>query len=98
LTTLYTFYGNPGGTSPGGRLVQATDGNFYGTTSGMEIGDGTVFKITPGGNLTTLHTFDFIVNPGGGLVQATDGNLYGTTNGGATGTAAQSSRLPWAEL
>ena len=40
-------------------LVQATDGNFYGTTSaGGANGGGTVFKITPSGTLTTLHSFD----------------------------------------
>ena len=41
-------------------LVQASDGNFYGTTlgGGANGGYGTVFKITPGGTLTTLHSFD----------------------------------------
>ena len=47
---------------------------------------GTVFKITPSGTLTTLHSFDRTTDgagPYGGLVQATDGNFYGTTYGGA---------------
>ncbi|MGB8771002.1 MAG: choice-of-anchor tandem repeat GloVer-containing protein, partial [Candidatus Korobacteraceae bacterium] len=68
--------------------VQATDGNFYGTTySGGTTDAGTVFKITPQGALTTLHSFDYTdgTGPSGGLVQATDGNFYGTTSeGGAT--------------
>jgi uncharacterized repeat protein (TIGR03803 family) len=70
--------------------VQATDSNFYGTTGfggnfqcDQVDGCGTVFKITPAGTLTTLHSF---AGPDGnapyaGLMQATDGNFYGTTSG-----------------
>jgi uncharacterized repeat protein (TIGR03803 family) len=68
-------------------LLQATDGNFYGTTSGGGIyAAGTVFKITPSGKLRTLHSFCCgDINPSG-LVQATDENFYGTTSsGGANG-------------
>jgi uncharacterized repeat protein (TIGR03803 family) len=69
--------------------VQARDGNFYGTTLiGGASGDGTVFKITPRGALTTLHSFDYSdgVALYAGLVQASDGDLYGTTQaGGADG-------------
>jgi uncharacterized repeat protein (TIGR03803 family) len=58
LTTLHSFDG-PDGDRPSAGLVQATDGNFYGTTfEGGAHGDGTVFKITPEGTLTTLHSFD----------------------------------------
>ena len=70
--------------------MQATDGNFYGTTAaGGANGNGTVFKITPSGTLTTLHSFDGTdgSNPIAGLVQATDGNFYGTT---ATGGGSSS--------
>jgi uncharacterized repeat protein (TIGR03803 family) len=68
--------------------VQATDGNFYGTTSESSPGSGTVFKITPAGTPTTLYVFD--VTDGyyslASLVQATNGNFYGTTSsGGAHG-------------
>ena len=73
-------------TRPGGWL-RPPDGNLYGTTSeayGAQDGYGTVFSITPGGALTTLHTFDLSDGawPAGGLLQDTNGKLYGTTNGG----------------
>jgi uncharacterized repeat protein (TIGR03803 family) len=65
--------------------VQGTDGNFYGTTYEGGANDyGTVFKITPTGTLTTLHSFSSSDGafPNGSLVQATNGNFYGTTNNG----------------
>jgi uncharacterized repeat protein (TIGR03803 family) len=94
LTTLYSFCsqsGCPDGENPQAALVQATNGDFYGTTPGGGncASCGTVFKITPSGTLTTLHSFDGAngLSPYGALVQATDGNLYGTTAyGGAYGT------------
>jgi hypothetical protein len=46
---------------------------------------GTIFKITPGGVLTIVHSFTGEKDGGpsyGGLIQATDGNFYGTTTGG----------------
>ena len=102
LTTVHSF-NSADGAGPG-ALVQATDGNFYGATSnggannipvcaitGAPVGCGTVFKITPGGVLTSLHSFDGTdgFEPTGGLVQASDGNLYGTTfAGGANNVPA----------
>jgi uncharacterized repeat protein (TIGR02543 family) len=92
LTTLYSFCSLSGcadGDGPYAGLVQGTDGNFYGTTSaGGTSGGGTVFNITPAGNLTTLYTFCSLsgctdgLEPFAGLVQGTDGNFYGTTIGG----------------
>ena len=91
LTTLHAFAGYPNdGSAPNAGLVQATDGNFYGTTyaggtsSNCQGGCGTVFRITPGGTLTTLHSFDWYdgASPTAALVQGTDGNFYGTTYGG----------------
>jgi uncharacterized repeat protein (TIGR03803 family) len=92
FTTLYTFSaGNPqdgtnaDGSYPVGRLIQATDGNLYGTTvGGGASADGTVFKITTGGTLTSLHSFSYGegLYPYAGLIQASDGNLYGTNTGG----------------
>jgi uncharacterized repeat protein (TIGR03803 family) len=91
FTTLYSFgSGTDDGSLPESALIQATDGNLYGATSaGGQMNWGTVFKITPGGALTTLYSFCSQMNcPDGfnpqGLVQATDGNLYGTTAGGGT--------------
>lgn len=89
FTTLYNFCSQPNcadGSRPYSPVVQATNGNFYGTTSaGGSTYDkaGTIFELTPTGVLSTLHTFcvqspcsdgEF---PVGGLVQGTDGNLYG---------------------
>ena len=91
LTTLHDFDGTDGA-YPFAGLVQATDGDLYGTTfsggasSNCSGGCGTVFKITPGGTLTTLHSFDFTdgAYPQAGLVQATDGDFYGTTSGNSS--------------
>ncbi len=95
LTTLYQFCSQndcPDGSAPYAALVQGTDGNFYGTTNaGGSDASGTVFKITPGGTLTTLHNFVGTDGrgPQSGLVQGTDGNFYGTTTaGGAKGGCA----------
>jgi uncharacterized repeat protein (TIGR03803 family) len=87
LTTLYSFCGcNPStpGQIPLAALIQATDGNFYGTTYNGYGVYGTVFKITSGGTLTTLHSFDYTDGASlyGGLVQATNGTFYGATNNG----------------
>jgi uncharacterized repeat protein (TIGR03803 family) len=88
LITLYNFCAKSSctdGSAPYAGLVQGTDGNFYGTTeAGGTSNAGTVFKITPGGTLTTLHKFTFHdgANPYAALLQATDGNFYGTTESG----------------
>ena len=83
LITLHSFVGTDGA-YPEGSLVQGTDGNFYGTTTGgseCSEGCGTVFKITSDGTLATLHVFDSTDGafPHNTLVRATDGNLYGIT-------------------
>src|SRR5207253_9324081 len=88
LKTLYSFCAKSAcadGSAPFAGLVQGADGNFYSTTeSGGASGDGTVFKITPRGTLTTVHSFNFHdgANPYAALMQATDGNFYGTTESG----------------
>ena len=92
LTTLHSFYLTDGGYPAYGALVQAADGNFYGTaaeggvdTTACGYGCGTIFKITPSGTLTTLYNFCSQSNcsdgafPYGGVVQDTNGIFYGAT-------------------
>lgn len=86
LTTLYNFCQNSNcsdGGAPTAGLIQAADGNFYGTTQAGGVGYGTIFSISPAGAFTTVFTFDggrrFGGLPVGGLVQASDGAFYGTT-------------------
>lgn len=94
--TLHTFCSQGGpactdGESPAAGLIQATNGDFYGTTqSGGAYGAGTVFKITASGALTTLYSFCASSGctdgayPLAALVQANNGDFYGTTYGGGT--------------
>jgi len=94
LKTLYTFCSQRNcadGSDPEAGLVQGSDGDFYGTTAGGGTHgccNGTVFKITPEGALTTLYSFCALPDcadgsePLAGLIQATDGNFYGTTSWG----------------
>jgi uncharacterized repeat protein (TIGR03803 family) len=85
LTTLYSFCPTRActdGVTPYGGLALGTDGNFYGTTAGGGTNnEGTVFKITAAGTLTTLHSFSGAdgTYPHATLLQSTDGSLYGTT-------------------
>jgi uncharacterized repeat protein (TIGR03803 family) len=92
LTTVYRFCSQTNctdGSAPHAGLIQATNGDFYGTTTaGGAHGEGTVFKLTPSGTLTTLHSFCSRKgcadgsNPESALVQATNGDFYGTTTFG----------------
>jgi uncharacterized repeat protein (TIGR03803 family) len=93
LTNLYSFTGVADGYSPVGKLAQGDDGNFYGVTKFNRVSFhgfleqfyGTIFKITPGGTLTTLYSLNGGVVytdgaiPDAGLIQGSDGNFYGTT-------------------
>lgn len=82
VTVLFNFNGASKGSTPYGSLVQASDGNFYGTTAnGGSNLRGTVFKMTPSGVLTTLLHFDGANGefPKGTLVEGPDGSFYGTT-------------------
>ncbi|HKS75635.1 MAG TPA: choice-of-anchor tandem repeat GloVer-containing protein [Terriglobales bacterium] len=99
ITVLHSFAGYPSeGAYPIAGVVQAANGTLYGTTErggsstlcqtfGGVFGCGTVFKVTPSGTLTTLHSFDTTDGalPNGGLVQA-GSSLYGTTSDVATST------------
>jgi len=94
LTVLYNFSGTGDGASPGGALIEGSDGNLYGATGGNGAvsagngGDGTIFAITPAGVLTTLYLFTGASDGSSplGLVWGSDGNLYGATmSAGAQG-------------
>jgi uncharacterized repeat protein (TIGR03803 family) len=96
VTTLYDFCSQSGctdGLNPIGGVIQATDGNFYGTTilggaynnEYCGLGCGTIFRVTALGALTTLHNFCASgppctdgSNPTGPLFQARDRTFYGT--------------------
>ncbi|MGI8956670.1 MAG: choice-of-anchor tandem repeat GloVer-containing protein [Chthoniobacterales bacterium] len=85
LTVLHNFDGGPSSANAEHGLVQASDGNFYGTTASKGTADlGTVFQITPTGTFTVLVNFTGAngQNPECALVQGSDGLLYGTTLGG----------------
>jgi uncharacterized repeat protein (TIGR03803 family) len=92
-TTLYIFSGGSDGGYPEAGLVMDKDGNLYGTTSeggsGAHCGQeeyncGTVFLLSSGGSLTTLHAFcsrnlcQDGASPVANLIADAKGNLYGT--------------------
>jgi uncharacterized repeat protein (TIGR03803 family) len=95
VTTLATFNGVDG-YGPFASVVQATDGNFYGTTDsgGSVFQEGTFFRVTPGGKLTDLYNFCSQPNCADGAFLASvpilgsDGNLYGVAGGGGNSTDA----------
>ncbi len=83
-TVLYNFTGGNDGADPSAPVVLDWAGNLYGTTSfGGAANGGVVFKVTPGGQETVLHTFTR--GPYGnqpdqaGVILDEFGNLYGTT-------------------
>jgi uncharacterized repeat protein (TIGR03803 family) len=87
FTKLYTFPSTHplDEISPQASLIQATDGNLYGTTEyGGDNNLGTIFEITLDGTYTTLYSFNGTdgAEPVTALTQAPDGNFYGTTEGG----------------
>ena len=99
-TTLYSFTGAGSGVGDGSgpyaAPILATDGNFYGTTpyAGASEFYGTVYKITPAGELTTIYSFCASgssctdgVYPFAALTQGANGSLYGTTSGGGSPSA-----------
>jgi uncharacterized repeat protein (TIGR03803 family) len=86
---------NADGANPTGGLTLGDDGNLYGVAySGGANGTGTVFQITTGGSLKTIHTFSAVntandenedgANPEGELAKDADGNFYGVAAGGGT--------------
>jgi uncharacterized repeat protein (TIGR03803 family) len=93
-SVLYSFSSAAtDGNEPRAAIIQGTDGNFYGTTSyGGSSNNcglsscGTVFKVTPSGSFTLVHSFSgadgYLTQAG--LVQGTDGNFYGAATAGGT--------------
>ena len=86
---LHSFKGPDDGTSPNAGLVLMDDGNFYGTTGNWGpcqepcASGGTVFRMTPDGMLTTLHTFAVNTRPYS-LAAGSDGLMYGVTGAGGS--------------
>jgi uncharacterized repeat protein (TIGR03803 family) len=90
-TVLHEFSGGlEDGSGPEGSLVLDPAGNIYGTTYvGGAHSVGTIYKMTPQGKVTLLHSFNYSdgAYPASGLVQDAQGNFYGTTLGGRSHTA-----------
>lgn len=89
---LHSFQGRDG-SNPWAPLVQGTNGSFYGTTylggdlsANAGTGSGTVFRMDPNGNITTVAIFDLTngARPYGGLILGSDGSFYGVTKIGGT--------------
>jgi uncharacterized repeat protein (TIGR03803 family) len=90
LTVLYQFTGGTDGRFPRASPIQGLDGNLYGTVAEGGIHAlGSVYRLTPAGKFTTLHSFNGkdgknLLAP---LVQGSDGNFYGTTELGGSGSS-----------
>ena len=98
-TLLYSFAGGAANGATPQSLIQGSDGNFYGVTAQggvgpCSLGCGTVFKLTPGGLLTTLYSFSGGTDGGvpNGVIQGADGNFYGSTEFGGTSSSVCGSR------
>ena len=85
LSQIYGFTG-PDGNTPQSGLTLGIDGSFYGTTEwGGSAGYGTIFKISPAGSLTQLHSFTDGTDgayPWAPPIQGPDGSIYGVTYNG----------------
>jgi uncharacterized repeat protein (TIGR03803 family) len=84
-----------GGNLVTGNVVEGPDGNFYGTTNqGGALGGGTIFRITPAGDYTTLLLLSYIDQdldcncgisyPLGRPIVGSDGALYALMSNGET--------------
>ncbi|HTT06398.1 MAG TPA: choice-of-anchor tandem repeat GloVer-containing protein [Steroidobacteraceae bacterium] len=84
FTLLYSFAGGTGdGVNPYHTLIQASDGNFYGTTfTGGAHNGGIIYEVSPSGAESLFYSFT--ATPFSVLMQGSDGNFYGTTAGGGT--------------
>jgi uncharacterized repeat protein (TIGR03803 family) len=91
VTVLYAFHGGNDGKWPFSPLIADAEGNLYGTTSDAgDGGGGTVFKITPEGQLSVIYSFSDSGGDGrlpvGKLLPDAHGNLYGITAYGGSGS------------
>ena len=87
VNVLYNFSGGADGGGPVGGMVEASDGNLYGTTSsGGANGAGVLFRLTTSGSYTVLHDFAGATGsaPRSSLMQHTNGRLYGMTSSGGS--------------
>jgi uncharacterized repeat protein (TIGR03803 family) len=92
LQVLHPFL-SPGPGFPASGVLQTSDGSLYGTTSQGDSleggnGSGTIYRITPDGQISVLYVFDGTLGyyAAAGLVQGNDGNFYGAPRTGAGGT------------
>ncbi len=87
---LYSFTGGADGKYPNGPVARDSGGNIYGATSdGGAANLGVVYKVTPSGQFTLLHSFTGGADgaiPESGVILGSDGNLYGSTTNGGTGS------------
>ena len=109
VIVLHNFTGGSDGSNPVGGLMQATDGNFYGTNNVGGVSSvggatnnvggahswGVLFRMSPTGVFKVLHAFDWTTgaSPQAALLQHTNGVLYGTTAVG--GSAGKGAFYTW---
>jgi uncharacterized repeat protein (TIGR03803 family) len=89
-TVLHNFTGGSDGVNPSGGLLLDAAGNLYGTTSqGGTFNCGILFRLSPAGTETILHTFTGAANDGKypsytRVVTDGQGSLYGVTQAGGS--------------
>jgi uncharacterized repeat protein (TIGR03803 family) len=91
ITNVLSFAGG-NGAYPLAALIPGTNGDFYGTTGGAGFdhtqfaSNGTIFRVTTNGVLTTLFAFNGTNGsvPSAPLLFGRNGALYGTTAYGST--------------
>ena len=89
-TVLYSFSLQQGGFHPAAGVISDRKGNLYGTTiSGGKYNNGVVYRLSPKGKETVLHSFKAGRDgsePVAALIFDSAGDLYGTTEiGGGKG-------------